>query len=85
MTPTGNLWGKGISAMVAGLVIVAMLAGAFVAAVLLAMSMPFWVAILAYSLTGSVALIVLAALAGGKRRQRERSLAAQALAVPPRN
>ena len=71
--------------MVAGLVIIAMCAGAAAAAAAIVMSLPIWVAIIAYSLTGSLALVLLGVVAGGPAKDRPRETIGRALAMPPRH
>lgn len=59
--------------MFVGLIIIAMLSGLLAAVLALMLSMPFWAALLAYSLTGS-AVMAIAALAvnGPKGRKHTR-------------
>lgn len=54
--------------MFVGLIIIAMLSGLLAAGLALFMSLPVWAALLAYSLTGSVALVLAALAVGGPRR-----------------
>lgn len=48
--------------MIAGLLIISMISGAAGAVAALAMAQPFWVALLAYPVTGMIALLVVATL-----------------------
>jgi len=48
--------------MIAGLLIISVISGAAAATIALAMAQPFWVALLAYPVTGMIALLVVAAL-----------------------
>lgn len=54
--------------MFVGLIIIAMLSGLLAAGLALFMSLPVWAALLAYSVTGSVALVLAALAMGGPRR-----------------
>jgi len=69
--------------MLAGMIIIAMLSGLVAAGLSLMLSMPFWAAILAYALTGSVALVIAALSVGGpSRRDTAPDAAAAVPAVP---
>jgi hypothetical protein len=48
--------------MMAGLLIISMISGAVAGVVALALSLPFWVAFLAYSACGMITLVVIATI-----------------------
>lgn len=73
--------------MMAGLLIISMVSGAAASVAALAMSQPFWVALLAYPVTGMITLLAVAILLGlrasnGQRQTGFGSLSAAQARAP---